>query len=38
MNIVRVGDVLSVSSIKPVIVDGTLFGIPAESLTALSST
>ncbi|QIA63071.1 YceI family protein [Vibrio astriarenae] len=38
LNLVRVGDVISVFSIKPVIVDSTLFGIPAESLTALSST
>lgn len=38
LNIVRAGDVISVSSVKPVIVDGMSFGIPKESLEAVSNT
>ncbi|MGL6313349.1 YceI family protein [Vibrio sp. WXL103] len=38
LNIVRFGDVMSVSSTKPVIIDGASFGIPTESLAALSNT
>lgn len=38
LNIVRAGDVISVSSVKPVIVDGISFGIPKESLAAVSKT
>ncbi|OEF81244.1 YceI family protein [Vibrio breoganii] len=38
LNIVRLGNVISVSSVKPVIVDGTSFGIPKEALQAVSKT
>ncbi|GAM57295.1 hypothetical protein JCM19231_1324 [Vibrio ishigakensis] len=38
LNIVRAGNVISVSSVKPVVIDGISFGIPKESLAAVSKT
>ncbi|GEM79152.1 hypothetical protein VSU01S_13970 [Vibrio superstes NBRC 103154] len=38
LNIVRVGEIISVSSVKPVIVDAGSFGIPKANLQAVSKT